>query len=70
MNNLEKIKECLTGNEIEIDENGNLIGIDSLKFIELIISLEEEFHIEIPYELLDAESFTNINTIQRIVLNN
>ena len=70
MNNLERIKKGLEENEVKINENGDLIELDSMKFIECIISLEEEFNVEIPYELLDAESFSNINTIQRILLNN
>lgn len=68
MDNLQKIKKCLNECNVEITENGELVDIDSMKFIECIISLEEEFKIEIPYEMLDAESFLNITNIEGIVL--
>lgn len=52
-------------NEI-ISDDENLIdrGIDSLKFIQLIVSLEEEYGISIDEESLLLDNFDTINKIR------
>lgn len=39
-------------------------GMDSLAFVQMIVKLEEEFKVEIPYELL---VFDKWNTITKII---
>ncbi|MEG0774039.1 acyl carrier protein [Clostridium sp.] len=66
---LEKVKKVVADqlsmevDEIKLDSNfSDDLGVDSLEIFEIVMSLEEEFEIEIPNE--DIE---NIKTIQEIV---
>lgn len=55
----------------EIDDNASFqddLGLDSLRAVELIMSLEEEFDFEIPDE--DAEEITNMKIAIEYVKNN
>lgn len=53
----------------DFDEQGNLMvdDIDSIEFINLIISLEEEFHVEIPDDLLLIDSIASIDAIESTI---
>ena len=68
----EKIKEIIA-NKIQVDaDNITLetslmrdLEADSLDAVEIIMGIEEEFDIEIPYS--DAEGFQNVGDIARYV---
>lgn len=42
-------------------------GLDSLAIVNVLLSMEECFDIELPDELLSRRSFTSIGTIARII---
>ena len=41
------------------------VGLDSLAIVNVLMSLEERFDIELPDELLSRRSFSNIATIEK-----
>ena len=43
------------------------VGLDSLAIVNVLMSLEERFDIELPDELLSRRSFSSIATIEAIV---
>ena len=51
-------------NEEHIDENLITLGMDSIKFISLIVTLEDEFDIEIPDNFLLIQE---MDTPQKII---
>lgn len=53
-------------NDSNLDLVKNL-GMDSLTFVEMIILIEEEFNIEIPFEILVINNFNNIDSIANVV---
>lgn len=68
--NIIRVKQILP-DDIDIDVNNNLVdtyGINSIGFIEIMVSLEEEFGFEFDDIELDIFNFENINTISGIVL--
>jgi acyl carrier protein len=42
-------------------------GLDSLAIVNVLMSIEENFDIELPDELLSRRSFSSISTIARVV---
>lgn len=42
-------------------------GLDSLAIVNVLMSIEEQFDIELPDELLSRRSFSSIATIARVV---
>ncbi|PFR37906.1 coronafacic acid synthetase [Bacillus thuringiensis] len=60
----DKNVEDLKLNDSILDE----LHIDSLKFIELVVELEQEFDIEISDEYLMAENFESISKIDELIL--
>ena len=52
----------------QIDKDLNSLGIDSIKFIQLIVALEETFKIEFPDEYLIPSEMGTVNKISNIVL--
>jgi len=42
-------------------------GLDSLAIVNVLMSIEEHFDIELPDELLSRRSFASIATIRRVV---
>lgn len=48
---------------LDIDAPLLELGVDSLEMVELIIEIEDTFHLEVPPELLTPEVFTSIRTI-------
>ena len=42
-------------------------GLDSLAIVNVLMSIEERFDIELPDELLSRRSFSSIATIRRVV---
>ena len=50
--------------ETDLIETGT---IDSLALVELLLALEQEFGISIPFDALDIESFRTVATITELV---
>ena len=51
----------------QFDEDLNVIGIDSISFIQIVVALEENFEIEIPDEKLILEEIGTFNKITMVV---
>lgn len=67
MSTREKIEMILAENGISINKTGTLIDVDSISFISAIVSIEEEFDIEIPDEYLYIDALNNTESISGIV---
>lgn len=67
MNIDEKIRECIESNGITINADGTLGEYDSIMFVSTIVSLEEEFDIEIPDEYLLYDFFTSLEGIEKMI---
>lgn len=52
-----------------IDDDLTALGMDSIQFIKLIVTLEEEFEIEIPDEKLLISEMNTANKIINVVFN-
>ncbi len=61
------IKEILEIDDVKqyINADGTFldIGLNSINYIKVVVSIEEKFGIEFDDELLDFEQFTSINTL-------
>lgn len=74
MNNMENIQEKILeiiNDKIEngvsknqVDDDLSQLGMDSLKFISIVVTLEENFDIEVPDEYL---LMTEMNTVRKMV---
>ena len=51
----------------QFDEDLNVIGIDSISFIQIVDELEDNFEIEIPDEKLILEEIGTFNKITMVV---
>ena len=51
------------------DESLNRIGVDSVNFIEIVISLEEEFNIAFEDDELLLQNLNTINKLKTIISN-
>lgn len=51
----------------QFDEDLNVIGIDSISFIQIVVALEDNFEIEIPDEKLLLEEMGTFNKITMVV---
>ena len=51
----------------QFDEDLNVIGIDSISFIQIVVALEDNFEIEIPDEKLLMEEMGTFNRITMVV---
>ena len=72
--NIEKILDILNANiennkitTEQLDHDLSLFGIDSILFIQIIISLEEEFECTIPDSKLLFEEMNTVNKIFNIL---
>ncbi len=66
------IKKLLDMDESEnLDMNENLLikGIDSLRFVEMIIQIEEEFSILFPDDKMNMFEMDTVNKIFSVVMN-
>jgi acyl carrier protein len=71
----EKIRDVLSesgrlavpADRLDGDEDLFAVGLDSLAIVNVLMSLEEQFDIELPDELLSRRSFSSIATIEKIV---
>lgn len=71
----EQIRQILAENgrlAVPVDKLGDdadlfAAGLDSLAIVNVLMSIEEQFEIELPDELLSRRSFSSIATIARVV---
>lgn len=68
----DKILEIIRGIQPyeEVDNKTQLMTnniLDSLEFAELVMALENEFHISIPEEMVNEENFQTLITIEDLV---
>lgn len=71
----DEIREILSENGrlavpvTSLDDNADLFaaGLDSLAIVNVLMSLEERFDIELPDEMLQRKSFSSIATISAVV---
>ncbi len=54
-------------NSISADENLNRVGVDSVNFIEIIISLEDKLHIVFDDEELLLDNLNTLNKLENVV---
>ncbi|AEY64970.1 acyl carrier protein [Clostridium sp. BNL1100] len=54
-------------NSISVDENLNRVGVDSVNFIEIIISLEDRLHIVFDDEELLLDNLNTLNKLEKVV---
>jgi len=65
---LKVIKTLSIVDEItSLDENLNVLGFDSLKMVELIIALEDEFGIRLDDSNLNPSNLQTINDLIKII---
>lgn len=69
MNIKDRLQSCIEKSGIEITSDGGFENLDSIKFINAIVSIESEFAIEYPDEFLSINAFSNINNIYTIIKN-
>lgn len=55
--------------ELSPDETLNRIGVDSVNFIEIVISIEEEFNIAFEDDELLLQNLNTINKLKSIISN-
>ncbi len=58
----DKIENGVSKNQV--DDDLSQLGMDSLKFISIVVTLEENFDIEVPDEYL---LMTEMNTVRKMV---
>ncbi len=63
----ERIKKCLEEGGVVLSEDGKFEEINSINFIDCIISLEDEFNIQIPDEYLLVEFLSDLQTTVNLV---
>ena len=64
-----RIVRIIEENGIEIGNDGILENIDSIKFVSMLVSIEQEFAFEIPDEFLLIDNIPNVESISTIVEN-
>ena len=62
-----RIMDCLEENGIIVNQDGELPEIESVMFIEMILSIESEFGIEFPDEQLNISFFSSIDDILNMI---
>ena len=71
LNLLKELIEEITETSIEyLDSEGNLVddyNIDSMSMIQLVITIEERFNIEVPYEYLDMKILSDISKLVKLI---
>lgn len=63
----EKLCKCLEENGVSWGTDGILIDLDSIHFISMIVSIEEEFEVELPDEILLNSNKINIDYLCTII---
>lgn len=67
---LEAVNGCLKGTRITLeqsDEKLDKAGLDSIAFIRLVVTLEDEFNCRIPDEKLQMGEMDTLNKISQIL---
>ena len=73
MKNFEMVKSIISSistidaEEIELSDTWSNIGIDSLKLVELIVALEDNFHIKISDSDLSPQKLNDLKSIVSLV---
>lgn len=65
----DKVMEIISESGIEIGDDGVLENIDSLKFVSMLVSIEQEFAFEVPDEFLLMENIPNVDSISAMIEN-
>ena len=61
-------KKLLINHQLFPDEDLiKVYALDSIKIMELVVELEEEFEIEFPDEMLEIRNFKSINCISEMI---
>lgn len=63
-----RVMNCLEENGIEVCKDGTFNELESVEFISMVVSLEEEFMIEFPDEYLLTYKLTNVNIICNVIM--
>lgn len=68
---LQVLKECFSFTEQEIERDTVLkdLGVDSIKYVQVLVSLEEIFNVEFEDEMLSGDYFDTVNDLIEFVLN-
>ena len=69
MNIYEELIVMLDELGVVIEENGEIVDMDSITFITMIIRIEETFGITFPDDLLNSSATHNIKNLERIIVN-
>ena len=66
---IKKIVNEILSTNISIKDDSDLqeFGMDSIKFVQIIIALEDEFKCEIPEELFLMEKMNSVDKIERVI---
>lgn len=64
---IDRVRNCIEENGIEVLDNGELGNVESINFISAIISIELEFGIQIPDEYLLSDTMSNLEHLCYIV---
>lgn len=69
MNIYEELIVMLEELGIVIEENDEIVDMDSITFITMIIRIEETFGIAFPDDLLNSSATHNIKNLEKIIVN-
>ncbi|MFC0105800.1 acyl carrier protein [Kibdelosporangium aridum] len=64
---LKPFLQYLHGQEITADSQLRALGLDSMKSIELLFAIEDEFGVSLPDEDLNDDTFTTAGSLWRAV---
>lgn len=66
---IKKIVNEILSTNISIKDDSDLqeFGMDSIKFVQIIIALEDEFKCEIPEEFFLMEKMNSVDKIERVI---
>lgn len=62
-----RVEKCASESGMEWDENGKFLDFDSLQFVSCIVSIEDEFSIEIPDIIFDNSENFSIYVLRNII---
>jgi len=63
----EKLINCLEESGIIVDEDGTLPDMESIMFITMVLSIEEQFGIEFPDDYLNTTYFGSVDDILNFI---
>lgn len=62
-----KLRFLPAGTEVPMDEDLGTLGLDSMASIDLLMELEQEFGVQIPDDLMTADTFATGNHLLAVV---